>query len=139
MEEYKIKHLEFVQSIINRMSSNSFAIKGWTITVLSALMALCVGNNNEHYILISCIPTMLFWLLDAYYLQQERKFRGIYNSIVKSTYDFLPFEMPINKFRKGEYCFFCVMWSKTIWPFYLLLLIGALVAFVLLHRVSCAI
>ena len=32
MTEEQIKHLEFIQGIINRMNSNSFAIKGWAIT-----------------------------------------------------------------------------------------------------------
>jgi len=30
------------------------------------------------FILISILPTIIFWFLDAYYLQQERKFRGLY-------------------------------------------------------------
>ena len=39
MDNNKIKHLEFIQSTITRMNQNSFQIKGWMITLVSALLA----------------------------------------------------------------------------------------------------
>ena len=82
LKEQEIKHLEFIQAIINRMNSNSFSIKGWAITIVSALLALYANNSNVAYIFVAIVPSILFWLLDSYYLQQERKFRGLYNDIV---------------------------------------------------------
>ena len=38
--EKKLKHLEFIQNVILRMNNNSFLIKGWAITLISALFAL---------------------------------------------------------------------------------------------------
>ena len=35
--ESKIEHLKMIQGIITRMNTNSFQIKGWTITLVSAL------------------------------------------------------------------------------------------------------
>ena len=35
MNENKLKHLEFIQNIITRMNSNSFVIKGWSITLVT--------------------------------------------------------------------------------------------------------
>ena len=69
MEQEKIKHLEFIQSIINRMNSNSFQIKGWMITIVSALIALYASGGNVTYIFVAIVPTLLFLYLDAYYLQ----------------------------------------------------------------------
>ena len=77
MENDKIKHLEFIQSTITRMNQNSFQIKGWMITLVSALLALYASSENVIYILIAIAPAVVFWFLDAYYLQQERRFRGI--------------------------------------------------------------
>jgi hypothetical protein len=37
MDENKRKHLEFIQGVITRMNTSSFLIKGWTITLVSAL------------------------------------------------------------------------------------------------------
>ena len=83
--EDKIKHLEFVQAIINRMGSNPFQIKGWCISFVAALLALYAGtdNNNIKFIFVAIAPAILFVLLDAYYLQQERIFSSIYDAIIQ--------------------------------------------------------
>jgi hypothetical protein len=38
--ESKIKHLEFVQTIIGRMAQNSFLLKGWLMTLALATISL---------------------------------------------------------------------------------------------------
>ena len=35
-KEQVIKHLEIIQGVVNRLASNSFLIKGWSMTILSA-------------------------------------------------------------------------------------------------------
>lgn len=70
--ENKIKHLEFIQATITRMNQNSFQITGWMITLVSALLALYASSEKPVYIIIAVVPTFIFGLLDAYYLQQER-------------------------------------------------------------------
>ena len=82
------KHLEFIQNNITRMNQCSFQMKGWTITLTSALIALFVStiseNNsgNKIYIYASIISTLLFWCLYSLYLSKERKFIGIYNDLI---------------------------------------------------------
>ena len=85
MTEKEMKHLEFIQAIITRMNTNSFLIKGWSITLVSALLALYASNKHVAYIFIAIIPTIIFWFLDSYYLQQERKFRGLYNDVADNN------------------------------------------------------
>ena len=34
----KLKHLELVQSVINRMASNSFMLKGWAVTLVAGIV-----------------------------------------------------------------------------------------------------
>lgn len=114
--EHQVKHLEFIQSIITRMNSNSFQIKGWSITIVSALLALYTNSSIVTYIFISLVPTFLFWFLDAYYLQQERKFRGLYKGVIKG--DISSFEIPLDKYKGGGYKYCCAFWSKTIARFY---------------------
>ena len=36
--ENKIKYLEMIQSVINRMANNSFCLKGWTVTLVSGFI-----------------------------------------------------------------------------------------------------
>ncbi len=125
MDDNRIKHLEFIQNIINRMNNNSFQIKTFTITIMSALLAIYASNKNEIFIIIGLIPTTLFWILDTYYLQQERKFRGVYNNIsgLKKDMEIKNFEMPIHKFIGGNYNYFNVFRSKTMLFFYGLIIL----------------
>ena len=125
--EKQMKHLEFIEAVITRMNSNSFQIKGWMITIVSALLALYASSEgNTTYIFVAIAPTVLFWFLDAYYLQQERKFRAVYNGVIEESIK--DFKMPIQDYNGGEYCFWSVFSSPTICYLYgviiLLLLIG---------------
>ena len=135
--ENKIKHLEFIQSTITRMNQNSFQIKGWMITLVSALLALYASSDRVVYILIAIVPAVVFWFLDAYYLQQERRFRGVYNDVAglspdDSRINVREFEMPIQKYQCGKYCYFNVLFSRTIFPLYGIVIVGLVIAFALL-------
>ena len=135
--ENKIKHLEFIQSTITRMNQNSFQIKGWMITLVSALLALYASSERVVYILIAIVPAVVFWFLDAYYLQQERRFRGVYNDVAGLSPDncrinVREFEIPIQKYQGGKYCYFNVLFSMTIFPLYGIAIVGLVIAFALL-------
>ena len=82
MSEHKVKHLEMIQAIIERMSNNSFVIKGWSFTSIGALFAFWFSNTSMWYILLLnfCV-TILFWFHDAYYLSLERQFRRLYDEV----------------------------------------------------------
>lgn len=82
MDELKIKQLEFIQDTIKRMASNSFMLKGWAITLVSALFVLADKQAKPQFFLIAYIPTCVFWILDGYYLSLERKFRELYNEVI---------------------------------------------------------
>lgn len=86
MTSEQLKHLDYIQSAINRMADNSFKVKGWMVTLISALMALYVNTEKISFLLVAFIPMFVFWFLDAYYLQQERKFRGLYDDAVAAMY-----------------------------------------------------
>lgn len=118
MSENTIKHLEFIQNIITRMNKNSFQLKGWNITILSAFLALYASSHNNIYLLVSLLPIIIFWSLDSYYLQQERKFRGLYNDIIKNPSSIPPFKISIHKYINDKYSFYSCLKSKTILTFY---------------------
>jgi len=75
------QELEQIQNIIDRQASNSFKIKGWTVTLV--VVALLFRTNNFQ-LFAAFIPLIGFWYLDAYYLKQERKFRALYNWVRKN-------------------------------------------------------
>ena len=81
MTENKIKHLEFIQGIINRMSNNSFMLKGWAVTLVAGIFTISSKDADKMYFLVSYIPIVVFWFLDEYYLGQERLYRDLYNDV----------------------------------------------------------
>ena len=78
----KIKHLEMIQAVITRMAQNSFSLKGWSVTLVVGALALSVQTTNQFFFLVAYPPILLFWGLDAYYLQLERKYRVLYLSLI---------------------------------------------------------
>jgi len=83
----KIKHLEMIQGVISRMASNSFALKGGTIALVSGIFVFASRMSNFQYFLVALIPVVFFWILDSYYLQLERKYRKLYDFVRKIESD----------------------------------------------------
>lgn len=116
-EKILIEEVKVVQDIIKRMASNSFSIKTWTITLIVATL-LFKGNN--HHIFIAFIPLFAFWVLDSYYLRQERLFRKVHNSVVKYRLnsDSDLFNMDTIKHSKDVEPILRIMFSISTLPFY---------------------
>ena len=73
--ENKLKHLEFIQAVINRMANTSFLLKGWSITIIAGLFAFSAKENERILLAMALILTGVFWFLDTFFLWQERLFR----------------------------------------------------------------
>lgn len=126
--EQKVKHLEFIQGIINRMASNSFLIKGWCITLVSAIFVLTGTDMNTKFIIIAYMSVTAFWILDGYYLYQEKLFRDLYDDIrIKNQTDF---SMKTASFKIGKNGWLEYMFSKTLNIFYMPLIIIMLVVII---------
>ncbi len=77
----KQSHLEMIQGVVNRLSHNSFLLKGWTVILVSALFALAAKDKNTLFIYLAYFPSIAFWCLDGYFLWQERLFRALYDHV----------------------------------------------------------
>lgn len=116
--EYKQKHLEFIQSIVNRMASNSFLLKGWSVTLVAALFALAAKDSDKKYIVVAYFPVLVFWILDAYFLSQERRFRNLYDAVRVKKEDEIDFSMDTKAFVDGKAGWTAAFFSKTLLIFY---------------------
>lgn len=126
--ENKQKHLEFIQAVINRMAGNSFLLRGWAITLVAALFALSAKDTNHAYIFIAYFPVIIFWILDGYFLSQERLFIDLYNHVRKLDDKDIDFSMDITIFKKNEMnSWTCSIFSRTLSFFYLSLIAVMLV------------
>ncbi len=119
-------HLQISQSVIQRMASNSAACKAWCISLVSAIVVIVATTEKGQYTLIIIIPTVLFLILDTYYLTLEKMFRQSYNSFIEklhtgevTTSDFY-IVSPSGSMVRGFSASFI---SFSIWPFYLTLLV----------------
>lgn len=114
----KLKHLEFIQNIINRMNANSFLLKGWAITLTSALFALAAKDANINYVLISYIVIPVFWILDGFFISRERQYRSLYDEVRKIPTDSVDFDLNTTKFDCGKNTWISGCLSKTLLIFY---------------------
>ena len=91
--EKKLKHLEMVQGVINRMANNSFMLKGWAVTLVAGIFALSGEATDKLYFLVAYIPIIVFWGLDTYYLLQEKLYRSLYDKVRTIDEDDIDFSM----------------------------------------------
>lgn len=114
----KQKHLDYIQAVISRMASNSFTIKGWTVTLTLAVLAVDATQSGKSFGVLAFLPIFSFWILDAYYLNQERLFRHLYKSVRTKEESAIDYSMSTEEFKAEENWLF-TMYSKTLLPFYL--------------------
>ncbi len=117
-EQLKIKHLEFIQNIISRLSANSFLIKGWCITLNTGIMALSLDKNNFVLLIVGFPVIIIFWFLDSYYLWLEKVFRVLYNNEIENVQS--DFKMDVSCLKKST-SFFPILFRFSIFFLYLTL------------------
>ena len=119
--EKVVKHLEMIQAVINRLGRNSFWVKSWSIILIVAAMVLIAREDiqNSYFVLALILPAIGFWILDGYFLRQERLFRQVYDEIrVQSDTDF---DMnPVKHRDKPKCSWVSAIFSLTLIIFYLI-------------------
>ncbi|MDI9314421.1 MAG: hypothetical protein QM529_07105 [Hydrotalea sp.] len=129
----KEKHLEFIQNVIIRMANNSFLIKGWTITLVAAIIALSFKEQSILFITILFIVVISFWGLDGYYLSQERKYRDLYNHVRKLKDSKIDYSMNALPYQ-GK----ASSWCKSTFSMTLIIFYGLFVLIIIAYSLlSC--
>ncbi len=116
--EKKIKHLELLQNVIDRMTHNSFLLKGWSVVLVSALFALSAKDKSRLMALVAYFPALSFWLLDGYFLWQERSYRMLYNKVRMQKEEEIDFSMNTSEFTCDTSCWFHACLSPTLLAFH---------------------
>ena len=111
-----------IQSVINRLANSSFFLKGWTVIFVAAVLGFATKDSNPMYVWLAAIPTLSFWALDGFYLNQERLYRRLYDSVRQTEEDEIDFSMDTIPFKQ-KWDWLKSMFSKTLIPFYLTILI----------------
>src|SRR5215217_1614499 len=71
LSDSQIKHLEFIQAVINRLANNSFFMKGWALTVAGLIFGFAAEQRSWGIAAAGLLPVVAFWGLDAFFLRQE--------------------------------------------------------------------
>ncbi len=125
--ESKLKHLELIQGVINRLASDSFRMKGWTVVLVAAVFVLMARQYAFDASYIVLIPIVAFWGLDGFFLGQERLFRAHYNHVRAMPAGDIDFSMDVRSYRGPlRHSWLGATFSRTLLIFY-----GALAALVL--------
>ena len=113
----KLKHLELIQHVINRLANSSFYLKGWTVIFVAAVLGFATKDSQPLYIGVAFIPTFSFWGLDGYYLNQERLFRRLYDAVRVMNNGEIDFAMSTASFQqRGDW--WKAVFSSTLGVFY---------------------
>lgn len=116
--EQKVEHLKFIQAVIGRMGTNSFLLKGWTVTLVAALFAFGAKEADRTFVIIAWVPVLVFAGLDAYFLRRERLYRRLHDKVAaRPDADPTDFSMATAEFQAGE-TWHGALVSKTIFGFY---------------------
>lgn len=81
--EDRRQHLEFIQGIVSRMASASASAKTWLLPIVTATYGYTLVSNDWWVAVLGIVATLVFGLLDANYLKQERAFRRLYDDVAR--------------------------------------------------------
>ena len=127
-----------IQGIINRLAHDSFLIKGWSMTILAAGMVFIARSGaqyGEAIVLGFFILAIGFWILDGYFLQQERLFIKVYNEIRKQ--ETTDFEMNHKKHKNEHGCgWLSSIFSETLAIFYGIEIVFVVLVFCMLKNLG---
>ena len=129
MNDSKAKYLEMIQGVISRMGGNLFYLRGWSITLIVGVLAILSQKDNVDIFpgIVLIVVVLMFWVYDGYFLSLEKKYRALYEKVRRSKKVDVDFSMDVSEFdaHANKTIVHC-MFSKTIAPFYIFSLAGAI-------------
>lgn len=125
--EDRRKHLELVSAAIGRMAGASATAKGWAVALAGAAFGTALVRESWPLLALGILVVAALGLVDARYLDNERRARGQYDAIADDN-AVAPFSMKAlaTSSTKSHWWWPARFRSWSIWYFYgPLLLVGA--------------
>jgi hypothetical protein len=114
----KHAHLVIIQGVINRLSQNSFLLKGWSVVLIAALFALAAKDSNAMFVYLAYFPLFAFWFLDGYFLWQERLYRNLYDKVRIMDESNIDFSMNTTDIEDSRGGWLSATFSKSLIAFH---------------------
>jgi histidine triad (HIT) family protein len=83
--EDRRQHLSFIQAVITRMSQASSSSKSWLLPIVTLTYGYAITQKSWPVALLGIIAVLVFGMLDANYLKQERAFRKLYDQVASGS------------------------------------------------------
>lgn len=102
--EAKIRHLEMIQSALNRASDNSLRIKGFAMLLLVGTLALLLRDGGSPiaipfvFAIILILIVAFLFLLDFYFIRQSDLLTILYNRVRIQCEAKIDFSMEVDKY-----------------------------------------
>jgi type IV secretory pathway TrbD component len=132
ISDNKIKHLEFIQGVIERMAAESARMKRFALISGAVIMSTATATNTWYLAVVGVLIWFVFWAMDAKYLTQERWFRDLYDH-VRQPETPVDFSISPNAEIKDRNHLSEALVGWSIWPFY-----SSLIAISLLIAIAIA-
>ena len=146
LSDQQVKHLELIQAVVSRLGSNGFLIKGWAVTIAGAFLAFGVNNDKWQLAVAGVAPTLLFWILDATFLRNERLFRHLFDAARRGEVEIffmgatgptyvakVAKEFADGRTKENVSSRWATLWRETLWLFYGAIILGTVIVAVLVH------
>lgn len=84
VEQARVEHLKLIESVIDRLSRLSFAVKAAASTLAAALVVGILTADAPLVVIGGVVAIPVLWFIDGYYLWQERLYRQLFLRVRKS-------------------------------------------------------
>ena len=88
------------------------------MVLVSALFALAANSSNKYFVFLAYFPAITFWVLDGYFLWQERLFRALYNKVSVLSVDDIDFSMDTTELKAENKTWSDAILSNTLLIFH---------------------
>jgi hypothetical protein len=88
--DLRAKELEMLQAVIARLANHGATLKNYCGTLTTASAGVALTLQRPAAIFLSLLPILICSFLDAQYLRNERRFRGLYHKIRKEDWSTPP-------------------------------------------------
>lgn len=119
-------HLETIQKIIDRVSNNTFLLRGWCVSLLAAILAGAVALQIPALSLLGVFCSLIFYFLDSFYQMADLRFRAIF---VESFNSDQPQAYTFDHRSQRAITYGKALLYHTTFPFYLTLVLLCILAY----------
>jgi hypothetical protein len=139
MDQRRLEHVKMIQRTIERMAQNSFLLRGWSVTLATGILAIAVAEEKHIFTLLALMPALALWGLDAFYLRQERLFRGLHDEVCAAFGNQGPVSFSMDtRHVTGVHSWFKTLFAKVVVGLHGPLILVILAVGLLIHREGLA-